>query len=83
MEQLLADIAELKARVAALEAEKRKSSLLLLSKAEAARRLGIDRNITLGFLIESKQLKLVKFGRYKRIPAADVERLVQEGFKRH
>ncbi len=83
MEQLLLELADLKARVARLEGEKRKNSLRLLSKAEAARRLGIDRKVTLGFLIASKQLRMVKFGRYKRIPAADVERLVQEGFKKH
>lgn len=81
MEQLLAEIAELKARVEALESAKRRSSVRLLSKREAARRLGIDRGTTLEILIHTKQLKLVHAGKRKRIPEPEVERLVREGYK--
>jgi excisionase family DNA binding protein len=81
MDELLAEIATLKARVDALEAEKRQSSSRLLSKREAARRLGIDRGTTLELLIETKQLRLVRAGKRERIPEPEVERLVREGYR--
>jgi excisionase family DNA binding protein len=63
-------------RIEALEARALKGGKRLLSKREAARRLGISRNTTLEILIRRGQLRLVTVGKVKRIPAADVERLV-------
>lgn len=81
MEQLLAELADLKARVAALESQKRRTSSRLLSKREAAKRLGIDRGTTLELLIQTKQLRLVRAGKRQRIPEPEVERLVREGYR--
>src|SRR4051812_17622002 len=52
----------------------------LLSLRQAARLLGIDRNITLHELISSGQLKTVSANGKVRIPADEVERLCREGF---
>lgn len=52
----------------------------LLSLREAARRLGVDRGTTLAELIEQRRLRVVHVNGRPRIPAAEVERLAQEGF---
>ena len=59
---------------------KRGAGALLLSKREAARRLGIDRNRGLRALIETGQLNVVKKNGADAVPAAEVERLAREGF---
>lgn len=74
-------VAALTARIEALEKAKRRSHTHLLSKREAAKRLGVDRGTTLEVLIATKQLKTVRTGKRVRIPAAEVERLVREGYK--
>jgi excisionase family DNA binding protein len=51
----------------------------LLSKKEAARRLGVDRATTLEGLIASGNLKTVPFNGRVRIPLAEVERVLNEG----
>jgi len=51
----------------------------LLSKAEAARCLGVDRKKTLRYLIADGLLKTVPAPRGPRIPRAEVERLLREG----
>lgn len=81
MEQLLLELADLKQRVEALEAEKRRTSSRLLSKREAAKRLGIARGTTLELLIQTKQLKLVRTGKRQRIPEPEVEQLVKNGYR--
>ncbi len=50
----------------------------LLSKREAARRLGISRTRTLPDLIADRRLRVVRVGDGVRIPAAEVERLAKE-----
>jgi len=56
---------------------------VLLSKREAARRLGVDRNGTLNTLIASGQLRAVPKNGQQAIPTAEVERLAREGFDVH
>jgi excisionase family DNA binding protein len=51
----------------------------LLSKKEAARRLGVDRATTLEGLIASGDIKTVPFNGRVRIPLAEVERILNEG----
>jgi excisionase family DNA binding protein len=64
------------------ERQVRRAEVRLLSKAAAAKRLGIG-DATLSYLIKSKQLSPVKVGKKRvKIPARDVERLATEGFKR-
>lgn len=48
---------------------------LLLSKREAAKRLGIDRATTLQQLIDSGRIRIVKIGSRVRIPATELDRL--------
>jgi excisionase family DNA binding protein len=47
----------------------------LLSKREAARRLGIDRGSTLQALIDSGKIQTVRLAGRERIPVAEIERL--------
>ncbi len=48
---------------------------LLLSKREAAKRLGIDRGTTLEYLIETGRLRTVTIVGRVRIPVAELDRL--------
>ena len=57
----------------------RKMNSELLSKKEAARRLGVDRATTLEGLIASGNIKTVPFNGRVRIPLAEVERILSEG----
>lgn len=57
----------------------RKVGSELLSKKEAARRLGVDRATTLEQLIASGHIKAVPFNNRVRIPLAEVERILSEG----
>ncbi|WP_375757421.1 helix-turn-helix domain-containing protein [Corallococcus exercitus] len=57
----------------------RKTGAELLSKKEAARRLGVDRATTLEQLIASGHIKTVPFNGRLRIPLAEVERVLNEG----
>jgi excisionase family DNA binding protein len=57
----------------------RKTGAELLSKKEAARRLGVDRATTLEQLIASGHIKTVPFNGRVRIPLAEVERVLNEG----
>jgi excisionase family DNA binding protein len=57
----------------------RKAGSELLSKKEAARRLGVDRATTLEELIASGNIKTVPFKDRVRIPVAEVERILNEG----
>lgn len=53
---------------------------LFLTKAEAARRLGICRVHTLPKLIASGLLHVVPGGRYPKVPAAEVRKLLRRGW---
>lgn len=57
----------------------RKMNSELLSKKEAARRLGVDRATTLEGLITAGDIKTVPFNGRVRIPLAEVERILNEG----
>lgn len=57
----------------------RKMNSELLSKKEAARRLGVDRATTLEGLIAAGDIKTVPFNGRVRIPLAEVERILNEG----
>ncbi len=57
----------------------RKMNSELLSKKEAARRLGVDRATTLEGLIALGEIKTVPFNGRVRIPLAEVERILNEG----
>jgi excisionase family DNA binding protein len=81
IEKLRADLAALTARVAALEKDQKQNARRLLSKSEAARRLGVDRNTTLKILIATKQLPVIRGGKRLLIPESAVERLVLEGYR--
>ncbi len=76
---------ELRAEVRALGNQQKTASRMLevrlLSKAQAAKRLGIG-NETLTHLLRTRQLSTVKAGKRLKIPARDVERLVAQGFVR-
>jgi excisionase family DNA binding protein len=78
LEELSEDVKELKGKQkqAALLMEVR-----LLSKARAAKRLGIG-DETLSYLIRTKQLSTVRVGKRLKIPARDVENLSAKGFTR-
>lgn len=52
---------------------------LLVSKREAARLLGVDRNWTLDRLVKEGAIRVVQVGKRVRIPMAEVERLAREG----
>jgi excisionase family DNA binding protein len=54
-------------------------SKALLSLAEAARIIGVDRKTTLADLIAAGEIETVPGTRGMRIPRAEVERLVREG----
>jgi excisionase family DNA binding protein len=81
LDDLARRIAELEKRVHSLETARRKGTKLFVSRREAARRLGIGRDTTLEILIRPKQLRVVKAGKWGRIPLRDVERVAQEGFR--
>lgn len=59
---------------------RRGASSILVSKREAARRLGIDRNKALPALIHSGQLASVSKNGATAIPVVEIERLAAEGF---
>ncbi len=65
--------------LAQLIRERLPSPALLLTKAEAARRMGVDRATTLAQLINSGQLRTVAVGSRVRIPLAEIERIAREG----
>lgn len=51
-----------------------------LSFREAAKVLGLDRNLTIPALVKSGQLRAVQWGREIRIPREEVMRVAREGF---
>ena len=51
----------------------------LLSMRQAAKLLGVSRNRRLRDLIESGQLNTVALGTRRRVPRAEIERLIEEG----
>lgn len=80
---LAAEVKALRTELAALRAQFRAQESRLLSKRKAAKRLGISRGPALDFLIETKQLSVVRVGRQVKIAASEVERLCRDGFRRH
>lgn len=80
-QEMLKQIGELKARVAPIPATRLHARLISLT--EAARRLGIHRGPNMDYLVETGQLPLTKIqGRSRpKVAAAEVERLIREGFK--
>ncbi len=52
---------------------------LVVSKAEAARALGIDAKTTLARLIDDKHIRTVKAPHGERVPWSEVQRLAQQG----
>ena len=81
VDELARRVVSLEKRVHSLESARRKGTKLFVSRREAARRLGIGRDTTLEFLIRTKQLRVVRAGKWGRIPLRDVERVAQEGFR--
>ncbi|HEX8820369.1 MAG TPA: helix-turn-helix domain-containing protein [Archangium sp.] len=59
--------------------QQRKASSGLLSKKEAARRLGVDRATTLAQFITSGRIKTVDVNGRQRIPVSEIERILSEG----
>ncbi|MFY0526121.1 hypothetical protein ACN28I_24235 [Archangium gephyra] len=59
--------------------QQRKASSGLLSKKEAARRLGVDRATTLAQFIASDRIKTVDVNGHQRIPVSEIERILSEG----
>ena len=59
--------------------QQRKASSRLLSKKEAARRLGVDRATTLAQFIASGRIKTVDVNGHQRIPVSEIERILSEG----
>lgn len=59
--------------------QQRKASSGLLSKKEAARRLGVDRATTLAQFIASGRIKTVDVNGHQRIPVSEIERILSEG----
>jgi hypothetical protein len=59
--------------------QQRKASSELLSKKEAARRLGVDRATTLAQFTTSGRIKTVEINGHQRIPASEIERILSEG----
>jgi hypothetical protein len=57
----------------------RKASSGLLSKKEAARRLGVDRATTLAQFTASGRIKTVDVNGHQRIPVSEIERILSEG----
>ncbi len=60
--------------------QQRKTSSGLLSKKEAARLLGVDRATTLEDWLSAGRIKAVDLDGRVRIPRAEVERVINEGF---
>jgi hypothetical protein len=60
-------------------ARRRKGHAELLSKKEAARRLGVDRATTLAQFIASGRIKTVDVNGHQRIPVSEIERILSEG----
>jgi excisionase family DNA binding protein len=67
----------LQAELAPLLRRLGKSDRRLLSKREAARRLGIDRNTTLRDLIDGGEIRTVVIAGRVKIPASEIERLCE------
>ncbi len=59
--------------------QQRKASSGLLSKKEAARRLGVDRATTLAQIILTGRIKTVDVNGHQRIPVSEIERILSEG----
>ncbi len=59
--------------------QQRKAGSGLLSKKEAARRLGVDRATTLAQFIVSGRIKTVDVNGHQRIPVSEIERILSEG----
>lgn len=59
--------------------QQRKASSELVSKKEAARRLGVDRATTLSQFITSGRIKTVEINGHQRIPVSEIERILSEG----
>ncbi|EPX60234.1 hypothetical protein D187_002320 [Cystobacter fuscus DSM 2262] len=59
--------------------QQRKASSELLSKKEAARRLGVDRATTLAQFIALGRIKTVDVNGHQRIPVSEIERILSEG----
>lgn len=55
-------------------------SPLALSRRQAARLLRVDRGATLDELVRRGLLREIPWGKGRRIPLEDVERLAREGF---
>jgi hypothetical protein len=70
---------ELRAALAPLLRQLGKIDRRLLSKREAARRLGVDRNATLRDLIDRGEVRTVVFAGRVKIPASEIERIEQGG----
>ncbi|OJH33617.1 helix-turn-helix domain-containing protein [Cystobacter ferrugineus] len=62
-----------------LARQQHKTSSGLLSKKEAARRLGMDRATTLAQFIASGRIKTVDVNGHQRIPVSEIERILSEG----
>ena len=77
---LLDEIRKLRAEVRS--AVRSRPTAQLLSKRAAGRIIGIDRDETLGRLIDEGQIKTVLVGQHQRIPLAEVERFVAQGEQR-
>jgi hypothetical protein len=58
---------------------RRRGEAKLVSKAAAARELGIDLKTTLAELIAQKKIRTVPGPKGPRIPRSEIERLVSEG----
>jgi len=54
---------------------------IVLTRREAARRLGVCRNRTLPALIRAGLIRVVPWGKGTRIPLAEIERLAREGYE--
>ena len=59
--------------------QQRKANSGLLSKKEAARRLGVDRATTLAQFIASGRIKTVDVNGHQRIPVFEIERILSQG----
>jgi excisionase family DNA binding protein len=73
--------AQIETLIAQLQGMVNKSNERLVSKAEAARRLGVSRTATLGSLIASGAIKSVVIGRRVKIPVSELDRLCRDGVR--
>lgn len=80
LRMVFTDLVNALGALTAPKTSRRGASALLVSKREAARRLGIDRNKALPALIHSGQLETVSKNGATAIPVTEIERLATQGF---